>query len=191
MLSLINRNFKCLSPDAFLGLYKSLVRSHLEYAVQAWCPYRKGDIEMLERVQMRATKMIHGLRGKSYTQRLMYLKLPTLKFRRVRGDMIVLYKFLCATIVGNENVAPQLNMSNVVHTRGNRFKLVKSHVKYDLCKNMFTNRIIDIWNSLPDNVVNAPTLGTFKSRIDKFWQHQSMLYDWEADISGTGNRSIQ
>ena len=191
MLLLINRNFKHLSPDAFLGLYKSLVRSHLEYAVQAWCPYRKGDIEMLERVQMRATKMIHGLRGKSYTQRLMFLKLPTLKYRRFRGDMITLFKILCTNVTGNENVAPPLNLSNVSHTRGNRFKLVKSHVKYDLCKNMFTNRIVDVWNGLPDDVVSAPTLGSFKSRLDKFWQHQCMLFDWEADITGTGNRSLK
>ena len=191
MLSLINRNFKHLSPDAFLGLYKSLVRSHLEYAVQAWCPYRKGDIEMLERVQMRATKMIRGLRGKSYTQRLVYLQLPTLKYRRIRGDMIALFKIFCSNIIGNENVAPHLNLSSVVHTRGNKFKLVKSHVKYELFKNLFTNRVVDVWNSLPDDVVCAPTLGSFKTRLDRFWQHQCMLFDWEADIAGTGSRSMK
>ena len=93
-------------------------------------------------------------------------------------------------MIGNENVAPHLSLSSVLHTRGNRFKLVKSHVKYKLFRSMFTNRIVDIWNGLPDAIVSAPTLDSFKSRLDKFWEHQSMFFDWEADIAGTGNRSF-
>ena len=71
-------------------LYKSLVRSHLEYANSVWYPKRSTDLDKLERVQKRATtcKLIPELSNKPYKDRLMALNLPTLKYRRYRGDMI-------------------------------------------------------------------------------------------------------
>jgi len=71
-----------------------MVRSHIEYANAVWNPHREGLIKDLERVQMRATKLVSGLRKKSYKERLMKLKLPTWKYRRIRGDMIEVYKLL-------------------------------------------------------------------------------------------------
>ena len=70
-------------------LYKAIVKSQLEYAVSVWCPYRKEDILRIEKVQMRATKLVSSVKNLSYTDRLKKLKLPTLKFRRIRGNMIV------------------------------------------------------------------------------------------------------
>jgi len=62
-------------------------------------------------------------------------------------------------------------------TRGNVFKLAKGRAKYDLRKYYFTNRwlLVNAWNSLPDHVVLSETINTFKSRLDKFWQHQDDL----------------
>ena len=65
------------------------------------------------------------------------------------------------------------------------FKLNKSRAKYDLRKFYFTNRVVNAWNSLPDH----DTVNTFKSRLDKFWQHQDMIYDFQAELHGTGSRS--
>jgi len=71
-------------------LYKSLVRSHLEYAYSVWYPKRSIDVDKLERVQKRATKLIPELSNKPY----MALNLPTLKYRRCRGDVIELFKIV-------------------------------------------------------------------------------------------------
>ena len=75
-------------------------------------------------------------------------------------------------------------------TRGNMFKLDKDRAKYDLRKFYFTNRVVNAWNSLPDHVVLSETVNIFKSRLDKFWQHQDMIYDFQAELHGTGSRSL-
>ena len=71
-----------------------MVRSHLEYAVAVWYPIKKGLIEALEKVQRRATKIIQRCKKMTYEDRLRHLKLPTLRFRRIRGDLIEAYKML-------------------------------------------------------------------------------------------------
>ena len=77
-------------------------------------------------------------------------------------------------------------------TRGNVFKLDKGRAKYDLPKYYFTNRVVNAWNSLPDHVVlsESETINTFKQRLDKFWQHLDMIYDFQAELYRTGGRSL-
>ena len=70
MLGLIKRNFTYLTTSSFILLYKNMVRSHLEYCNSVWSPYRKGDIEALEKVQMRATKIVPHLKHLKYSERL-------------------------------------------------------------------------------------------------------------------------
>ena len=91
MLGIINRNFKQLQKSAFILLYKCLVRSHLEYANTVWNPYRISLVDDIEKVQKRATKMVRGCKNMTYKERLIYLQLPTLKYRRLRGDMIEVF----------------------------------------------------------------------------------------------------
>jgi len=75
-------------------VYKTYVRPHLEYCIQAWSPSLRKDIDCLENVQRRATKMVFGLKKLSYEQRLRRLNLTTLEERRKRGDLIEMYKLL-------------------------------------------------------------------------------------------------
>jgi hypothetical protein len=187
MLGMIKRNFKNLTTEAYLLLYKCLVRSHLEYAEAVWSPYRVKDIEKIERVQMRAVKFITRNNGQSYEDRLRTLKLPTLRFRRVRGDMIEAFKIVNG--IYDSSTSVRFEKSIYGSTRGNSLRLRKVHVKFDLRKFCFSNRVIDLWNCLSDDVVSAPSVNAFKGRLDKFWSDQCMLYDWRSDITGVGSRS--
>ena len=92
MMGLIRRVFSHLSPNMFLPLYSAFVRTHLEYAQAVWSPRYKSLGNKLEMVQIRATKLVDGLGHLEYPERLKLLNLPTLKYRRCRGDMIELWK---------------------------------------------------------------------------------------------------
>ena len=90
MLKIVKRNFSYLTPDSFVVLYKAMIRSHLEYAVSVWNPHHQSLIEKLEKVQKRATKLVINVKKLHYEKRLRRLKLPTQKYRRIRGAMIEL-----------------------------------------------------------------------------------------------------
>ena len=75
-------------------LYKAIVRPHLEYCIQAWSQYLRKDIDMLEKIQRRATKLIPGLRDLTYDERLKECGLTTLETRRLRGEQIEVFKIL-------------------------------------------------------------------------------------------------
>jgi len=71
-----------------------MVRPHVEDANSIWSPYKKGDIEAIEKVQKTATKLVISLKKLPYKERLLQLNLHTLKYRRLRGDMIQVYKII-------------------------------------------------------------------------------------------------
>jgi len=173
-------------------MYKSLVSSHLEYANSVWYPKRKMNVEKLERVQKRATKLIPEISKKPYREWLQILKLPSLKYRRYRGDMIEVFKIIKG--ISDPTCVPHLDLvklsDDVIRTRGTKYKLIQHHCCYDIRKFNFTNRVIPIWNSLSNHVVSADTVNCFKNCLDKFWSNQEVLYNHKADLHGTGNRSI-
>jgi len=92
MLNMITKCFVHLDTKLLRSLYVTFIRPLIEFAVPVWSPYQKSDIEMLERVQHRATRLIPSLRKIIYEKRLKALDLTTLTERRQRGDMIQLYK---------------------------------------------------------------------------------------------------
>ena len=68
-------------------------------------------------------------------------------------------------------------------TRGNTLKLAKNITRLNISEYSFSNRIVNIWNSLPDSIVTSPTTNTFKNRLDKFWSCQDLRYNNEPAIS--------
>ena len=99
---MINRNFKCKARKVISPLYKSIVRPHLDYCMQVWRPHYRKDIDKLEKVQRRVTRMVEGLREYSYEDRLRILRLTTLETRFLRADLIKVFKILR----GFENLDP-------------------------------------------------------------------------------------
>ena len=136
---------------------------------------------------MRATKMISSIKHLSYIERLRYLQLPTLRYRRLRGDIIEMYKHL-HEIYDNKS-SLNIKLRDHSRTRGHCMTIIKSHTRYDIRKYFFVNRVLDVWNSLPESVVTAQSLNAFKNRLDKFWTDQDMRYSWEDVPAGTGDRS--
>ena len=94
ILELIRRNIPYKDKKLIIPLYKTIVKLHLEYCIQAWIPYRKKDIDTLEPIQRRATKIIPQLRDLNYEDRMKECGLTTLETRRLRGDQIEVFKIL-------------------------------------------------------------------------------------------------
>ena len=85
---------KHLDEKTFVPLYKTMARSQLDYGCVIWNPYKEKYNEEIEKVQRRATKTLPKLNKLEYIDRLKKLKLPCLKYRRLRGDLIEAYKIL-------------------------------------------------------------------------------------------------
>ena len=141
-----------------------MVRPHVEYANSVWCAYKQGDIKELEKIQKRATKLVINFRKMPYKDRLMHLNLPTLKYRRLRGDMIEVFKIMHN--IYDSEVSPNLRYYPKSNTRGNKYKLLNHTFHYELRKYSFSARIVNIWNSLPNTVVEVDTVCLFKAHLD-------------------------
>jgi len=175
VLAVIRRTFTYLDEGTFLLLYKSLVRPHLEYGVSIWSPSKRKHINPIEKVQRRATKLIPGYREKTYEQRLRDLKLPSLSYRRARGDIIQTY---CYThrlyrVANIDNLLPMVTDN---YTRGHSLKLAKLRVNTSLRQNFFSQRVVNSWNDLPDSVVTADNINILKSRLDRHWRDRHYIY---------------
>ena len=167
---LIVRTMTYKSPDIMIPLFKALTRPILEYANPVWNPHQRKLIDMLEKVQRNYTRAIIGMNNLGYEDRLKALKLPSLEFRRFRGDLIETFK-ICRGLYDSSTTKKLITLvSDDNPTRSNGFKLTKKHTNHKSFQSFFTNRIINPWNSLPAEVVNAKSVNLFKNNIDKIFK---------------------
>ena len=121
ILGVIKRTFVHLDLHMLPLLYKALVRPHLEYGNEIWGPFNKADQLLVERVQRRATRLLPELRSLDYEERLRKLQLPSLQYRRRRGDMIIVYKLMHGLMGVPKEVF--FKEPTVRRTRGHRYKV--------------------------------------------------------------------
>ena len=146
VLGQITRAFHFRDRSTFVKLYKQYVRPHLEFSVPAWSPWTQGDSETLERIQKRAVRMISGLQGKSYEDRLLELNMLTLEGRRLLYDMVQTFKIIRGyddvnlmtwfSLVGD-------NPTRITRQTSDPINIVRPIVRNEIRRSFFSVRVVD------------------------------------------------
>ena len=174
ILGQIKRTFTYKSATVVKKLYTSLVRPRLEYCTQACRPWLQQDVNLLESVQRRMTRLIPGWADKyTYEQRLRKLHLTTLETRRLRADLIEVFKMI--NQMDNVNLSDffQINCNN---TRGHEYKFQKTRARLDIRKYSFSSRVVNEWNNLSMEAVQSTTLNGFKKHVDRHLKYRAEAY---------------
>ena len=137
IIGLIKRTYENKSKRNIIALHKSLVRPHLEYCVQAWRPHNQKVIDNLEGVQRRMTKMINGMGEDEYKLRLSKTKLLSLEMRRLRSDLIEVFKIMHNL----EGVKREdfFQLRTATGRRGHSLTILKQHCRLNVRKYFFTH----------------------------------------------------
>ena len=119
------------------------------------------------------------------------LRLPTLTYRRLRGDLIETYKIL-TNKYDPEICENFIELRKDSNTRGHSLKIYKQRCKLNVRKNCFPHRIVEAWNCLPEQVIKSTTVQQFEGRLDRVLKEQEIYYDYRAKlkfkIAGTGSQ---
>ena len=146
ILGMIRRTYSYLGANDFKMIYTALVRPILEYGSVVWNPALRKHIDSLENVQRRFTKFLPGLRDVPYEDRLRRLSLPTLYFRRFRGDMIDVWKLTHGIYKIDVSTLLTIDPSEGRRTRGHSLKLRKPRCRTSKRANFFSQRVINEWH---------------------------------------------
>lgn len=184
VLGLLRNTFNSRDLVLWKKLYTSLVRPHLEYAAPVWNPHKEKHIELIEKVQRRATKIPVGLAGIPYEERLKAWGLTSLEERRIRGDLIQIYKCLNGIEEVHWHTGPRFPTNPYGESafrgckgRNNRSlarecfpaKKANNYCHFVTVRHeFFLNRVTESWNRLPNEVVEAPSVNSFKAKLDRF-----------------------
>jgi hypothetical protein len=163
---LLSKTFTKTTLAVTAKLIKSYVRPVLEFGHGVWAPNLKRDIDLLESVQRRATRIPFGRNRPEYSERISIMNLPLLSDRRKRGDVILVHQALTGD--KNSSIKHLFPLNDGGRTRGHDLKLAKDNFRTSARQNFITNRVFDVWNSLPVEVVTSKTPLGFKSRYDSY-----------------------
>ena len=184
IVGLMRRSFSYLDPKSFKKLFCAFVRPHLEYAQSVWAPHLQKHINAIENVQIRATKLVDGLKNLEYEERLKKCGLTTLLYRRMRGDAIEMWKhfnvydreILCPSFTPNERPIRNGNHSYQLYQRRS------GDGERGIQTNSYYFRITKQWNDLPSSVVESKDINTFKNKLDAAWIDHPKKYQHQSDL---------
>ena len=163
-IAILFKGFVSRDSKLLTRAYIVYIRPILEYCSSVWSPYLLKHIDSLEKVQRYFTRNIHGLRSFSYKDRLLILNLESLELRRLKNDLLMYYKVLhnCVDLDKSDffNFA-----QNDYNTRGHNLKLKKFSFSNNCLENTFSNRCINCWNWLPNDVVNCSSISSFRAKL--------------------------
>ena len=168
--NIILRTFSPNNYDLIVNLFKTYVRPIAEYNTCSWSPYQLLDIKEIEKVQQTFTKKLcqrSNISFSSYQERLKILKLESLQSRRVKRDLVYMYKIIHKLV--DVNFADFFEFSNFnghCLRRHNLHLLRKKPAKTQVRNNFFSVRVIKMWNDLPADTVNSQSLAIFKRELD-------------------------
>ena len=172
-LGIITKVFSKRRPETIISLYKTFVRPHLEYNSSIWSPHTIKNEKIIEKVQKRMCNIIYGKRSSaSYQEKLKQAGLLSLKARRLKHDLILVYKM--------KNNLMDVNFEDFFHenpykkTRGNIFKLLVPKSKSKIRQNFFTSSIIKHWNLLKSSDINVRRINIFKKNVLRYLAKQKI-----------------
>ena len=184
IVGLMRRSFSYLDPMSFKKLFCAFVRPHLEYGQSVWAPHLQKNINALEKVQIRATKLVDGLKNLEYEERLRRCDLTTLRFRRMRGDMIEMWKHF--NVYDRDILSPSFTPNERPVRNGNhKFQLYQRRSgdgERGVQTNSYYFRTTEMWNGLPTSVVESKTVDSFKNNLDKAWEDHPMKYQHQSNL---------
>jgi ribonuclease P/MRP protein subunit RPP40 len=181
MIYMLFNALKSREKDLVLSLYKIYIRPQVEFAQSVWSPYLKKNQDKLESVQLKITRLIDPVRNLDYQDRLNHLGLTTLEARRQRGDLIQTFKVLRCYEKAEFNtpieLTPSLNQAGPAsNSRGHKLRIEQELVKNcEQRKQFHLNRIQNAWNNLPNDFVQAPSVNSFKAKLDERFQAKKSL----------------
>jgi hypothetical protein len=167
----IYRQFESRSANFLKKMFLTFVRPKLEYASEVFSPHLLKDIDLIEAVQRKFTRNIPSIRNKglSYSNRLSILDLDSLELRRIKADMCMVYKITHGLV--DIRLEEIFELNTHYKTRNNGLKLKLPYANIDARKYSFAVRTVNIWNSLPRNIVLSPTLDKFKDELNTDFCH--------------------
>ena len=168
---LLMRTIHNKDKDIMVPLFKSLVRPILEYGNAVWCPYMRKHIDLIEGVQKRFTKRIIGMSSLDYEQRLVELQLFSLEYRRLRGDLIEVFK-ITHELYDTTTTKSLFKFSRDDRVRGHQYKMTKSRMTTKWAQSFFVHRVVNVWNELDSTVVNIESVDGFKKQLDIIFEEK-------------------
>ena len=160
--NLILKCFVSRDCATLLKAYVVYVRPLLEYCSSVWSPTLVQDINAVECVQRRFTKRLPGMGNLTYFQRLRKLGIESLESRRLRADLIIVYKILFGLTAVNPSDLFTLSRGTSKGLRGHKYKLERAKCRTNIVRHNFAFRIVPAWNNLPADTTNFNSLHSFK-----------------------------